>query len=163
MTTIFSELVLQPDLVWWHMIINLTVSWKDLIAVLRSQQSSKLHWMFVSLVFIILLISLQPNKVQWFTITNETECKVGICWQEQCYTQWGYFVMQCWITSFALGQCLTNYFCLRFLVGILEVEQMMVHSLWGRKQSSIMKGSLRLNPSKYFPLFSKPSSTAHSK
>ena len=68
LSTICSELLilLQPDLVWWYIIIRWNVLWEDRTAVFS--KGSKLHWMFVWMIF-------SESKVCIVTHHDEPECQ----------------------------------------------------------------------------------------
>ena len=71
--------LLQPSRVWWCIIISWCILWKKQHCSVQEHgdsDGSKLDWMFVSPVFSVPLIFLQPNWVCGYTVSNnQTWCK----------------------------------------------------------------------------------------
>ena len=93
----FCELLilLQLNLVWWHITISWVALWKNWIAVLwsrpRSQESSKFQWMFIWMISPQLLNLLLANLAWRYIIMRQCHARRSVCClQGHSYTKGSY-------------------------------------------------------------------------
>ena len=69
---------LQQNLVWWYIIISLSVLWKDWIAVFKLKVIANDYNVieYLSVLYFLYHWSL-CNQICWYTVNKQTKCKSG--------------------------------------------------------------------------------------